>query len=309
MSEEVIRTTPTGGLAGADETQADTIGSPFPEPISGSGIAIGEGSNVHIQYYQPVVQQVFSNLSEEELQQAYRRLLGQIEQYFDIVAETLYDNNYLQQESLERLQKAKEILQNREQDDDLEWVLSRAQFEVRRVHVAISKEQQIQQGEKRLSWIVPAIVLAYIATIVAIILFARQAWTSTTEIPIIGVPASVLLWAAIGSLAAILYRFYTRQRGRITREIRWLIARPVIGILMGALSYLAIVSGLFIFGAAMGAANPGATAARPQLLWMLAFLGGFSDKVFEAVVNAVVSRLSGPESSQAPTESTQQQDA
>jgi len=309
MSEQVVETTPTGELIGVDQTQANALDSVFPGAISGSGIAIGEGSHVQFQYYQPVVQRVFSNLSEEELQEAYRRLLGQIEQYFDIVAETLYDNNYLQQESLERLQKAKEILQNREQDDDLEWVLSRAQFEVRRVHVGISKEQQIQRGEKRLSWVVPTIVIAYIAAIVAIIVFAGQAWTSTTEVPIIGVPMSILLWAAIGSLAAILYRFYTRQRGRITKEIRWLIARPVIGIVMGALSYLAIVSGLFIFGTATGTANPGATIARPQLLWMLAFLGGFSDKVFEAVVNAVVSRLSGPESRQAPTESAQQQGA
>jgi len=280
MSEQVVETTPTSESIGVDRPQANALD----------------------EYYRPVVQQVSSNLSAEELQEAYRRLLGQIEQYSDIVAETLYDNDYLQQKSLGHLQKAKMILQDRKQDDDLEQVLSQAQFEVQHVRADIAKEQQIQQGEQRLSWVVPAIVIAYIAAIVAIIVFAGQAWTSTTEVPIIGVPASVLLWAAIGSLAAILYRFYKRQRGRITKEIRWLIARPVIGIVMGALSYLAIVSGLFIFGTATGTADPGATIARPQLLWMLAFLGGFSDKVFEAVVNAVVSRLSGPESSQAPTE-------
>jgi len=287
MSEQVVETTPTSESIGVDRPQANALD----------------------EYNRPVVQQVSSNLSAEELQEAYRRLLGQIEQYSDIVAETLYDNDYLQQKSLGHLQKAKMILQDRKQDDDLEQVLSQAQFEVQHVRAGIAKEQQIQQGEQRLSWVVPAIVIAYIAAIVAIIVFAGQAWTSTTEVPIIGVPASVLLWAAIGSLAAILYRFYKRQRGRITKEIRWLIARPVIGIVMGALSYLAIVSGLFIFGTATGTADPGATIARPQLLWMLAFLGGFSDKVFEAVVNAVVSRLSGPESSQAPTESVQQQDA
>jgi hypothetical protein len=305
MSHQVVETTSEGELIGA---HADPLISTFAGPTAGSGIAIGEGAHVQIQYYQPVVQQVFSNLSEEELQEAYRKLLAQIEQYFDIVAETLYDNNYLQQESLEHLQKAKEILQNREQDGDLEWVLSRAQFEVRRVHVAISKEQQIQRGEKRLSWVVPAIVVAYIAAIVAIIAFAGQAWTRATEVPIIGVPVSILLWAAIGSLSAILYRFYTRRRGRVTREIRWLIARPVIGVVMGALSYLAVVSGLFIFGAATGAAEPDTTTARPQLLWMLAFLGGFSDKVFNTIVNAIISKLSGPESDQPSSESVQQQD-
>ena len=61
---------------------------------------------------------------------------------------------------------------------------------------------------------------------------------------------------------------------------------------MGALAYVAIVSGLFIFGAAAGLeSNP--ENARPQLLWLAAFLGGFSDKFFETVINVVVGKISG----------------
>lgn len=272
--------------------------------IQSSGIAIGRGASVQVVHFEPAVKRTLGGLGEEELKKAYARLLEKIEQYFDIVAETLHDNQYLQDEALKRLQNAKQIL--REQDEDWEWMLGRAQFEVRLVHAAISKEQQIQRGERRLSWMVPTIVIAYAAAIVAIIVFGGQAWTDTTEVPIIGVPVSILLWAAIGSLAAILYRFYTRQRGRVAKEIRWLIARPIIGTVMGALSYLAVVSGLFIFGAAAGV-DPDATTARPQLLWMLAFLGGFSDKVFKTIVDAVVDKLSGSEPGQTSNTDTQQQ--
>jgi hypothetical protein len=226
----------------------------------------------------------------KELKGASEQLLDKIDKYFDIVAETLYDNPLLQDESLKRLQDAKEII-SKNDGGDFSWTLSRAQFEVRRVHVAISKEQQLQRGEAQLRWIVPLLVLVYVAVIILFIVFGGIAWTTSTEIPIIGIPMSVILWSVIGSIAAILYRFYTRGKTKTTDEIRWLIARPIIGIVMGALSYLAIISGLFIFGSAVGV-NSDPSAARPQLLWVVAFLGGFSDKFFEAIINAVVGRIS-----------------
>jgi hypothetical protein len=230
-------------------------------------------------------------LSPEEIQIAYKKLHEKIEYYFDIVAETLYDNNYLQEKSLKGLQNAKEIL--RENVSDPELALSRAQFEVRRVHVEIAKEQQFQRGENRLRWVVPTLVIVYVAAIVSIIVFGGSVWTTTSEIPVLGVPLSILVWAAIGSVAAILFRFYTRQRVRITDEIRWLIARPIIGLIMGALSYLVVISGLIVFSVSTGTDIEGGTA-RPQLLWGIAFLGGFSDKFFESIINIVVGRLSGP---------------
>lgn len=256
-------------------------------------VAIGgniASSVIHIAgrdvYYNNVVS--LADLGDKELQVAYKQLLEKIDQYFDLVAETLHDNPSLQEEMLKRLQEAKSILRDKTNEPD--WTLSRAQYEVRRVHVSISREQKIQNGENRLQWIIPVLVIVYTAIIVSIILLGGKVWSDTTTIPFIGVPVSVLIWSALGSLAAILYRFYTRQRTRISNEIRWLIARPIIGIIMGALAYLAVLSGLFIFGTAAGVETT--NNARPQLLWMVAFLGGFSDKFFEAIINAIVGKLS-----------------
>ena len=254
-----------------------------------------KSSNIQIAggdvYFHNVVS--LADLNDGELQTSFKQLLQKIDQYFDLVAETLHENPSLQEDMLKRLQEAKSIL--RDKTNEPEWTLSRAQFEVRRVHVAISREQQIQNGEKRLQWIIPVLVIVYIAMIVTVVVLGGNLWSETTTVPFIGVPASILVWAAIGSVAAILYRFYTRQRGRISDEIRWLIARPIIGIIMGALAYLAILSGLFIFGTAVGAETTG--SARPQLLWLVAFLGGFSDKFFETVINGIVGKFSNEHSS------------
>lgn len=256
------------------------------------------GADVH---YHHVVTGDSSDLEDEDLDSAQKRLNKQIEQYFDLVAETLHHSPKIQDEAIQRLQKAKEMLHK--DGDDPAWALITAEFEVKNVHKEIAKEQEAQASEKRLRWIVPVLVLCYVAIIVAIITFGGRAWTDTTEIPIVGVPVSVLVWAAIGSLAAILYRFYTHEPERITVEIRWLVARPIIGIIMGALVYLAILSGLFIFGGATGSdTNP--ASARPQLMWLVAFLGGFSDRFFETVINTVEGRFSrqaqegGPASNQ-----------
>jgi hypothetical protein len=113
---------------------------------------------------------------------------------------------------------------------------------------------------------------------------------------VFGVPLSVMLWGAAGSLAAILYRFYTEQgQIRFSAEFRWLIARPIIGIIMGAVVYLALVSGLvLISNGADSGAGPGAGAgegiARLEALWIVSFLAGFSDKFYLGVIDLLVAR-------------------
>jgi len=63
----------------------------------------------------------------------------------------------------------------------------------------------------------------------------------TSPLQLFGVPVGVILWGAAGSLAAILYRFYTEQgRIRFATEFRWLIARPIIGIIMGGVVFIAL---------------------------------------------------------------------
>lgn len=114
---------------------------------------------------------------------------------------------------------------------------------------------------------------------------------------ILGVPLSVLVWGAGGSLAAILYRFYkTPQSERVQwgYEFRWLLARPLIGIIMAAVAYVALFAGVFVLEGAATGMETAAGVRRPELFYVVAFLAGFSDKFYEGIIELLTSRVGSP---------------
>lgn len=114
---------------------------------------------------------------------------------------------------------------------------------------------------------------------------------------ILGVPLSVLVWGAGGSLAAILYRFYkTPQTERVQwgYEFRWLLARPLIGIIMAAVAYVALFAGVFVLEGAATGMETAAGVQRPELFYVIAFLAGFSDKFYEGIIELLTSRVASP---------------
>ena len=140
------------------------------------------------------------------------------------------------------------------------------------------------------------------------VLYRGDLGTRVTEV---GVPGLVLFWAAAGSLAAILYRFYTEKgRIRFSSEVRWLIARPIIGIIMGAVVYLALQSGFILMGQPSSNADAASTTVKAQIInqqlsYVIAFLSGFSDKFYLGVINLLVTKTvrdSGKEPDKTETE-------
>jgi hypothetical protein len=73
---------------------------------------------------------------------------------------------------------------------------------------------------------------------------------------------------------------------------------------MGMVSYVFIIAGLFVFGAATQS-TIGVPATKPQLLWAVAFLAGFSDKFFEGFIRTVTSKLSSSTSQSLSNENDQ----
>ncbi len=250
--------------------------------------------------YQPAAPFTALHHEDVEMHQAQRDVLAQIDEYFGHVCENMYDEPELQNELLMRLQTAKErTLQATEQpaETDPAALLGRAQLHVRRVHIAIARTQRSREAEQHMRLWVPILFLIYIAliigTIVCVGITQKRVPVATGQpplvlLPVIQVPLSVLIWAALGSVAAILYRFYTVKQGPVADEIRWLIARPIIGIIMGALTYVAIASGLFILGSAIDSDK---TTPNPHLLWVIAFFGGFSDRFFGTLIETVMGYL------------------
>jgi hypothetical protein len=111
------------------------------------------------------------------------------------------------------------------------------------------------------------------------------------EIPILNIPLSVILWSALGSITSILYRFNRGADREIQNPIRWLITRPLTGVLLGALAYLAIKVGFV-------AATEGEVIlgeAANEMIWLISFLVGFSDKFSDSILKNLIGKFGGDE--------------
>lgn len=106
-------------------------------------------------------------------------------------------------------------------------------------------------------------------------------------IPILSVPVTIVLWSLIGSLAAMLYRF--NKADDLDEPLRWLCARPVTGMVMGTIVYLMIKGTLILSSSQI----PISTLGSQEVMWLIAFLSGFSDRFCDFVLNLVVGRLTG----------------
>jgi len=140
--------------------------------------------------------------------------------------------------------------------------------------------------EKALQIRVLLLFIFSIAGISYAIIAGSKVWADNTIIPWLGIPVSIGFWSIIGSLTNMLYKYYKKSDTiNIDRELRWVWARPLVGVIMGAVTYLVAKSGLIL----IGAATPQGVdiQLKPEILWLFAFVGGFSDKIFEGVVEKV----------------------
>ncbi len=104
-------------------------------------------------------------------------------------------------------------------------------------------------------------------------------------LPIINIPLSVLIWGFIGSLASMNYRFNKKPISDFGDTLKWLITRPIQGIILSSAFYLALISGLFLMTNNTDAVN------RQEVFLFLAFLIGFSDKFVDKVFNILVNKF------------------
>lgn len=188
--------------------------------------------------------------------------------------------------------------------------LSEAQFCLDSLNELILREQREQREQRNWQLAALFIMAIYIGGLALPVILSEYKTgepTGVSLIPIFGIPLSVIMWGAAGSLAAILYRFYTeKDRINFAPEVRWLIARPMIGIIMSAVVYIAIVSGLILLGASPRIADQASSAPVPkgqlEVYWALAFLAGFSDKFYIGVINLLVHRsMAGEDEQEQPT--------
>jgi uncharacterized membrane protein YsdA (DUF1294 family) len=101
----------------------------------------------------------------------------------------------------------------------------------------------------------------------------------------LGLPTLVFAWGFFGGYAAVIFRHLLRVGDKWKFEFLWIwvVIRPILGAVMGAFLYLALVSGVLLFSSQIVLED-----IREQLILFIAFVGGFSERFWDVLINAVL---------------------
>lgn len=162
----------------------------------------------------------------------------------------------------------------------------------------LSVEELVHKDRSRRTWTV-GIVIFYIAFVLASTIGVGIQWSSKflpgdaplndLKLPLLGIPWPVVLWSLIGSFAAMIYRFNKKPIYDFGDAVKWLLTRPVQGVVLGAAFYLVLVSGLFLLSGRSTSEGQSSHVANDVIL-ILSFLVGFSDRFADSVFKAIVER-------------------
>lgn len=126
------------------------------------------------------------------------------------------------------------------------------------------------------------------------------------KLPLLNVPWPVVFWSFIGSFAAMIYRFNRQPIHEFGDVVKWTLTRLVQGVVLGSAFYLILVSGLSLLTGVTPAASvdPASKKITTEVILILSFLVGFSDRFADSVFNTLIERYSKSSESVSPKESS-----
>jgi hypothetical protein len=152
----------------------------------------------------------------------------------------------------------------------------------------IELSQSEERLVRRLRWATGGVIVAFLILVVAATAIAPRLEQVNEPLPLLGIPPSVLLWSFLGSFVALLMRFIRRKFWAVSDLFKWFLARSLVGFIMGAILYLVVIAGFFVFGTIIG--SPTSTLSvlpRPEIVWLLAFVCASNDRIAERVLSIV----------------------
>jgi hypothetical protein len=151
------------------------------------------------------------------------------------------------------------------------------------------------------------VIVTYIFAVVIYLAYRSgiMNWTtSATQLnttPLLGIPLPVWFWAIIGSLTSMLLRSGQNPFSDFNEALRWLLFRPIVGVVMGVMTYLMLTTGLIVFVGPEKATQP----QTPELIWVIAFLGSFSDTLSINLLENILGKFSTGNGKKASREGSQ----
>jgi hypothetical protein len=152
---------------------------------------------------------------------------------------------------------------------------------IKRYEIYIHKRKRIQK------WAVGISITLILIIFLIAILSEKIGLSSSYRIPILNIPITILMWSIIGSFTSLLYRFNKSTHLEIRNPLRWLVTRPITGIIMGMISYLIIRAGL-LTSFSIDNVNSFITS---EVMLLIAFVAGFSDVFSDKLLKTVIGRL------------------
>ena len=119
---------------------------------------------------------------------------------------------------------------------------------------------------------------------------------------VMGMPLPIMVWSVIGSFTSMLLRAGQLPFLNPTEAMRWVLFRPIVGVVMGLLTYLMVITGLIVFA---GNGN----VQTPELLWIIAFIGSFSDTLSIGLLQKIVGKFQHSEPPSALPDKPDKQDS
>lgn len=210
-----------------------------------------------------------------------------IDQHYEAIPKKLRDLPEAQRNCLEFLSKAEQLLTppiSRKDVIDAKLALARLEIEMGRSQTAMT------------SFLIVVLIMYFFGALVAAAIYTDRI---SVDVPasilnsqlIMGIPFPIWLWAAIGSLTSMLLRAGQSPFPSRTEALRWLMFRPIVGVVMGVLTYLMVTAGLIVFAGS-------SKAQTPELLWIIAFVGSFSDSLSINLLDKLLGRFQVSSASQ-----------
>jgi hypothetical protein len=198
----------------------------------------------------------------------------------------MIDDQVGQSKALNLLERALRNLKDKEisQED-----FRTAEQQIRAAAVLIERDRQSQRNARKYTILGGLIALVQISLIATYIYFVPGPHDRILDG--FAVPKASITFAAVGSLASVLFRFYTVPEKKFVSEIRRLIARPILGVILGVATYLAFTHGLLIVSNISFKSVETDNVKASSFLYLIAFLGGFSERWTNTLINSLLSKL------------------
>ena len=215
-------------------------------------------------------------------------------------------NDKLQDEALQLLQTAQDILMEKPRQFDI------AQYKVGQVRSIVTRRKNTVHWTNTWGWFTFFYEALWILALGAAIIFAPSvaAWVES----IVGGPTvwisvpdlwNTAAWGSVGGVLGALYSLYwhaAKAQDFDKQYMMWYIVQPVIGIIIGAMVYVIFGGG---FMTATGVTASGDQAAVPLFKYAVACIAGFRQRFILEVVDRIIQLLtSGFEQNDQPAAPT-----